>query len=214
MFCNLLANHGLHGLLIHDLTGLLQLLHGGTHCIHDDAGMSFRVFIVPLEQVIYCRHRCNGFRVDCRRHGINITNGGDQVNGSQLAHNRTCRADPFRFIFQHKIGIRDFALIGVFCIKDNRRAVEALVHICRVDLHRDLALTIHRVGDARNHGIHDIIGRLRHGFRGLVVRDIALAHGHPRVFHRTAASKNLCDQGNAGGRPIAAVFIFRHKLSP
>ena len=62
--------------------------------------------------------------------------------------------------------------------------------------------------------IHDIICRFRHGFRGLVVRDIALAHGHPRVFHRTAASKNLCDQGNAGGRPIAAVFIFRHKLSP
>lgn len=51
-----------------------------------------------------------------RRVKINITNSGDQINGSQLAHNRTCRADPFRFIFQHEIGIRDFALIGVFCI--------------------------------------------------------------------------------------------------
>ena len=40
-------------LLIHDLTGLLQLLQVGTHSIHDDAGMSFWVFIVPLEQVIY-----------------------------------------------------------------------------------------------------------------------------------------------------------------
>ena len=169
------------------------------------------VFVVLLDKLFYALNRGKRLRVDSSRDGIDVADRRNDVKRRQLSDDAARGANPLRFVFENEVGIGHLAFVGVFCVKQKARCIKAVFDVCAVDLHCDLTLAGHRVRVTADFCIHDVTGRLGHGFRGLSLLDVAFADRNAGVVHLAAAGEHLGNKFDSRKTAIAAVFKFRHR---
>ena len=205
------ADELLGGLLVHNLTAVLQLLDGCGQGGGDYVNMGVRVFVVFLDKFGNSLDGRNGVFVDDGLYPVNVADRRNKVNGRHLADRGRRRVNPLRLVLKHKVGERNLADVRVLGVQYDVGAVKARLHVRAAHLYRDLTLAVYRVRDARNRDVHDVIRRACHGLGGTPVRDSALADRSPGIFQSTAASQHLCDKGDARRRAIIPILKFCHR---
>ena len=153
-------------------------------------------------------------RSNIRIYSIHIPYCCNQVECRHFSNSGAGGPYPFRTIFQPQIGIRNFSVIRILCIKHNPCTVKSVFYIAGIDLYRNLAFSINRIGNGGDFSIHYIIWRFPDFFWGCTVRNFSLSHSHPYIVHFAPPCQNFSYQRFTRQAVINAVFKFSHQIPP